>query len=277
MSIPVHSTSTSGWQAKLDLQFASLDTRTYLARRSHIGPLMVQRPFYPEGGVCHCYVIHPPGGVVGGDQLQINVDAGAGAHALITTPAAGKFYRSAGAWARQTQTIRAQQAIVEWLPQENIFFGEAHARIDTRVELDLDSKFLGWEMSCYGRPACDDAFTAGRVTQSFQLLRDSQPLFIDRLHLDGAGPVRHARWGFGGFGVLATLIAFPASDAALQLARTITIESGMLTATRVDDVLVCRCLATHMYVAKDAFMKLWCALRPLLLNREAIAPRVWAT
>jgi urease accessory protein len=115
------------------------------------------------------------------------------------------------------------------------------------------------------------------VTQSFQLMRDSQPLFIDRLNMDGAGAMRQARWGFAGYGVMATLLAFPASDAALQLARTTRIESGMLTATRVDDELVCRCLTTHMHVAKQAFIKLWCALRPLLLGRDAVAPRVWAT
>src|SRR3954471_15398906 len=89
-------TSRAGWEASLDLEFATQGTRTFLARRASVGPLVVQRPFYPEGDVCHVYVVHPPGGVVGGDRLDLNIRARSGAHALITTPAATKFYRSDG-------------------------------------------------------------------------------------------------------------------------------------------------------------------------------------
>src|SRR3569832_593156 len=107
------------WHARLELGFEVCGGRSSLTSRRHHGPLRVQRPFYPEGaGVCHVYVLHPPGGVVGGDELLIDVAVEAGAHALITTPAAGKFYRSGGAVARQRQTLRvAEAAVLEWLPQ----------------------------------------------------------------------------------------------------------------------------------------------------------------
>ena len=78
----------SSWQARLELGFRATAGRTVLAHRRHVGPLVVQRPFYPEGGICHVYLLHPPGGVVGGDTLELQVQADADSHALITTPAA---------------------------------------------------------------------------------------------------------------------------------------------------------------------------------------------
>ena len=117
-----------GWLAHLRMRFAAREGRTYLAERHHVGPLLVQRPFHPEPNTCHAYIVHPPGGVVGGDRLELEVEAGAGSHVLLTTPAATKFYRSGGKLARQVQGVDAADAIVEWLPQETIFYRGATVR-----------------------------------------------------------------------------------------------------------------------------------------------------
>ena len=129
--------SPGGWQARLSLGFRRQNARTILERRAHQGPLRVQRPFYPEGGsVCHVAILHPPGGVVGGDELRIDAALDAESRALLTTPAAGKFYRSAGPVARQTQRLTvAAGATLEWLPQENIVYSGARVHALTRVEL----------------------------------------------------------------------------------------------------------------------------------------------
>jgi urease accessory protein len=112
------STGPAGWQARLELGLAQWAGRTVLAHKRHFGPLTVQRPFYPEGGPCHIYLLHPPGGVVGGDRLEIAVEVGEGAHALITTPGATKFYRSAGPRAHQIQHLSvAGGGVLEWFPQ----------------------------------------------------------------------------------------------------------------------------------------------------------------
>src|SRR3569623_3774405 len=136
------------WQARRELCFAIRGGRSTVTSRRQHGPLRVQRPFFPEGaGVCHIYVLHPPGGVVGGDELEIDVAVRAGAHALITAPAAGKFYRRAGAPARQPQLLRvAAAAALEWLPRENIVFDGARAELCTRVELAEGARFIGWEI-----------------------------------------------------------------------------------------------------------------------------------
>ncbi|WP_455200705.1 urease accessory protein UreD, partial [Kaarinaea lacus] len=89
------------WKAQLTLGFEKRNHRTVVANRKHVGPLVIQKPFYPEGAPCHIYLLHPPGGLVGGDQLTLNVDLNKESHVLITTPGAAKFYRSAGPVAEQ--------------------------------------------------------------------------------------------------------------------------------------------------------------------------------
>ena len=86
------------WQARLELSFQLSGGRTILARRQHVGPLIVQRPFYPEGPeVCHTYLLHPPAGIAAGDRIEAAVSVEEGAHVLLTTPGAAKWYRSGGA------------------------------------------------------------------------------------------------------------------------------------------------------------------------------------
>ena len=137
-----HPDTKLGWKAALNLGFEKPQDKTVLANRSQSGPLTVQRPFYPEGDVCHLYILHPPGGVVGGDELHINVDLKKQASTLITTPGATKFYRSTrldegGKLSQQIQTLKvADNCALEWFPQENIFFNGTHTHLSTRVELE---------------------------------------------------------------------------------------------------------------------------------------------
>src|SRR5688572_28176453 len=149
---PVHVRS---WRAELALGYERRGMRTVLASRRHDGPLVVQKPLYPEGdAVCHTILVHPPGGIAGGDELVIDVDAGAAAHVLLTTPAAAKWYRTSGPEASQQASVRAGPgACVEWLPQETILYDGSRTRIDTTVALAADATFIGWDIVCLGRTA----------------------------------------------------------------------------------------------------------------------------
>ncbi len=248
-----------------------------LARRSHVGPLVVQRPFYPEGGVCHVYLVHPPGGVVGGDTLELRVQVRDGAHALITTPAATKFYRNEGRLARQVQDITLDAATFEWLPQETILFPDAYANIATRVRLSERSKFIGWEIVCYGRPASDMKYSSGRAHQDFELWLNDVPLVLDHLRLDGAGESMHSRFGLAGNTALGTLFAFPADDALLELARTVSVDGALSACTKVDGVLVCRALGSQADSVRKQLASIWSLIRPRIAGRPAVPPRIWAT
>ena len=174
--------------------------RPCLLRNGQRGPLAVQRPFSPEGrGVSHVTLLHPPGGLVGGDRLSIGVEVGEGAHALLTTPAATKHYRSAGPTARQQQRFTvAGGGTLEWLPQETILFDGAISELRTRVELARGRAFIGIDLLCFGLPARAERFARGRCRQRLEVWRGDRPLFIERGDFDGDAPVHAARWGLGG-------------------------------------------------------------------------------
>jgi urease accessory protein len=302
-----------GWQADLRLRFngdiprflangdaaqSSERGRTRLVERSHRGPLVVQRPFYPEGDPCHVYLVHPPGGVVGGDELRIDVQVDAGAHALITTPAATKFYRCDGRVSSQTQELRASGATLEWLPQENIFYRGADVRTATRVQLDPQSRFIGWEIACLGLPARGEHFDAGALRLDLELWRsqaipaDMQlqppqprphsspgftPVFIDRLRLTGASRARGAAWGLGGQEAVGTLLGTPATAAHIEAIRELLTDKPFTAVSLVDGVLVLRALAPQAEAVRKLFIAAWQRLRPAVIGRAAVLPRIWAT
>lgn len=280
-----------GWEAALDLGFAQENGATRLARRSHRGPLVVQRPFLPEGpAVCHVYVLHPPGGLVGGDDLTIDVEVDAGAHALVTTPAASKVYRTTGAVARQVQRLRvAGGATLEWLPQEAIIYDGARAALETRVDLAPGARFIGIDAVCFGLPAGRAPFERGSCRQAFELHRGGRPLLIERGHYDAGSDVMRARWGLGGASVLAFMVAAPApaeaeADAVRALAAAALGGDGdgdgdIAAATIVGDgdALVVRYFGRSAERARVFLHDAWRLLRPALLGRAAVPPRVWAT
>jgi urease accessory protein len=270
--------SDKSWQARLELQFQRSGARTILARRQHVGPLIVQRPFYPEGPTCHVYLVHPPGGVVGGDALSLQVQVDAQAHALLTTPAATRFYR-AGPHPQATlnQHLTVRDGALEWLPQETIVFDGARVRTTTRVDLSGDARFLGWEIACLGRPANDECFQSGQLHQDFLLYRDGLPLVLDRMRLAGGSPALGASWGLGGAQAMGTLLMYPAREIDLTLLRLLTSGDARHAISVVDEVLVCRALAREAENLRRLFSAMWLQLRESLLGREAIAPRIWAT
>jgi len=271
---------SQSWQAAIELGFAQRGQRTAMVHRKHHGPLRVQSPFYPEKNVCHVYLLHPPGGVVGGDQLEIDVLVAEAAHALITTPASGKFYRSNGVVASQQQRLTVEQgAVLEWLPQDTILFSNSYVSMNTRVDLDKDAKFIGWDMLCLGRPASGELYEAGFCRQSFELWRDGQPLLIERARYESSSALLQDAWGMQGKTVMATMLATNADQQALDAARSVELSSakGLLSCTLMDDVLVCRLLAHQGETARLTFSRVWQAIRPLLLGREASVPRIWNT
>ncbi len=276
-----------GWQAKLNLKFKHDGQRSYLAFREHLGPLRVQRPFYPEGGAeaCHVYLLHPPGGVVGGDILSIHVDVATKAHALVTTPAAGKFYRSAGETAVQTQIFDVADAgVLEWLPQDNIIFSGAKARVTTRVNLVGDARFIGWDMTCLGRVSAGQPFDSGELRSALEVWRQGQPLFVERACIDGGSEILHARWGLAGYSVVGTLICvgeYPElvgriNDEVKKECRLLS-DDGFFTATQLSGGLVCRYLGHHGEDAKAYFTAALRHIRPVALGREFHRPRIWDT
>jgi urease accessory protein len=271
-----------GWQAELELKIGVRphfgDGVSRLVARRHRGPLVIQRPFYPEGDPCHLYVVHPPGGVVGGDELRIDVEVERGAHAVITTPAATKFYRCDGRTSSQTQELNAADATLEWLPQESIFYRGADTRTATRVHLDAESRFIGWEIACLGLPARGERFDVGALKLDLEVWKaTATPLFIDRLRLTGGSPARGARWGLAGQEAVGTLLATPATREHIDAIRDLVADLPLAAVSLVDGILVLRALAPQAEAVRNLFVDAWKRLRPGVIGRVAVAPRIWST
>ncbi|MBI5551325.1 MAG: urease accessory protein UreD [Desulfobacterales bacterium] len=270
---------SQGWQAQLALEFSSRQGLTILSGNRHTGPLRVQRTLYPEAQVCHACLLHPPGGVVGGDRLRLEVAVKSDATALITTPGATKFYRSGGARAIQESLLSIERnAWLEWLPQESIVYPEADARIATRVNLAEGAGFMGWETVCIGLPACGRPFTAGRLETSIEIHRGGRPIFKDRLMVADQADLRRPA-GLRGCSVSATFVATGGRPEMLAPLREILQgdETRLTGITLMEDLLVARYLGDSSAEAKKFFHELWSWLRPNLSGRKACPPRIWET
>ena len=282
LTVP-HACVNTGWQANLLLRFTrAAGGRTVLSERRHRGPLQVQRPFYPEAnGTCHVYILHPPGGVVGGDRLAIEAELAPGAQVLLTTPAAGKFYRSSQATAQQTQILRlAAGATLEWLPQETIIFQGAQVRALTRVELTGDAGFIGWEILCLGRPAAGEAFERGVCRLGFEVWRDGLPLYLEQGRYAGSSELLQAAWGLRGLPVTATLVCVTGITGLVERVRAAAgelVADEWFSASQLDGVLVCRYLGSSGERARRLFSRAWTILRPAVWDRMACPPRIWNT
>ncbi len=247
-----------------------------LINRHHKGPLTVQRPFYPEDDVCHVYLLHPPGGIVGGDALSISITAETDSHALITTPAAGKFYRSDGLWADQSVTLSvAAGGVLEWLPQDTIIYEGAFLRSSVDVDLADSARFIGWEILTLGRPACAEGFDYGAVDLNWHIRCEQRPLFIERLRLDAQA--FKARWGLQGFSACGTFFAKPAGRESLAIVQALIGDSPCRGVTLIDDILVCRALDARADKLRSFFEQVWASVRPKVVQRLVQTPRIWFT
>jgi len=157
--------------ASLRLNYSYHDGTTAL-RHEHSGPLRVLKSLYPEGAaVCHNVMIHPPSGLVGGDELDVQIQLQEGAHALITTPGAARFFASKLLTA--TQRTRAQLAPhskLEWFPMESLAYndclGSFLERADNTARL-LDVKSLTAEnMKAFHQDSVDDFYYWAAILRS---------------------------------------------------------------------------------------------------------------
>lgn len=264
----------AGWSAYLHLRFVEGEGMTRLGARRHFGPLLVQRPFYPEGAPCHVYVLHPPGGIVAGDRLELDIHLEPGSHALLTMPGASKFYRSIGPTARLAQHFHLQAgSTLEWLPQDSIFFNGARASLDNRFTLEPGAKLLAWETLCLGRPVMNERFEQGAIDSRLCIELPGEPGLHERLRIAGGQLAKVADHP-----LVATFCAYPATPLVLEQVRAqldaLDIPAG---ATLLGSLLVIRLLDHDNQHLQQTLQRLWYVLRPAVLGLAACPPRIWAT
>ena len=279
---------SADWRGSLTLSLSNEAGSTRITRRQHSGPLLIQRPFYPEGKqCCHIYLLHPPGGLVGGDQLSCHFDLAAGSQALVTTPSAGKAYRVDAddrVQGFQANIDMAQCTSMEWLPQETIAFDGARLYNSTRIKLKPDSALIGWDILCLGRPASGETFATGSVRQRLEIWCENKPLLLERTDYVGSDRIMRSAWGLDGRAVVGTMYAYCPNptqrDTALAIVRELSAncDSGTrCAATYVNNVLLVRSLGSTTESLRLLFTRIWQGLRPCILERDACTPRIWQT
>ena len=271
-----------GWQANLELAFEYRAARTVLVRNQHKGPLQVQKALYPEGtDVCHVAVLHPPGGIAAGDSLCTRVALAGRSRALLTTPGATKWYRSDGPSARQQMRFDLDgDAVLEWLPRENILFDGSRIALSLDVVLSAQSKYFGWEILSFGRRAAKESWQRGILQMRTSIRRADRVLWSEMANVDAGGGFMQSPVGLSAFTVYGTFLVagYEVEGELLKSCRQVrpalcVAQTGI---TRVPGVLIARYLGDSSEEVFNYFTELWTILRPALLAKAACAPRVWA-
>lgn len=190
------------WAGHLDIRYRR-DGDAVRAHDRHDGPLRVLKALYPEGpGVCHHTLVHPPGGVAGGDTLAVRLHLEPGAHALLTTPGATRFYATRGPWAEQSVHAHlAPGARLEWLPLENIAHDACQVRNAQHFHLEPGAEMIGWDVTALGLPASGEPWRRGRFEQTVHL----PDVWLEQARIDAADTLLlDSPLGWAGRRVLAT-------------------------------------------------------------------------
>jgi urease accessory protein len=279
MTLPASSALfTPNWLAELELGYARIGDATRPVLRRHKGPLRVQKHLYAEGPeVCQHIIVHPPGGIAGGDRLSISARVESHAWAQITSPGAAKWYRASGPAYQNLDLQVAAGATLEWLPQETIIYSAAQAELTTSIDLRGDARLFYWDVVALGRPASGERFDLGHFQARLDIRRDGRLLWHERQRISGNDGLLDSPIGLDGSPVFATLLVTGEIDAEmLERCRSLGHEvRGDLT--QLPGLLVARCLASEALLARAWLIDLWRLLRPALLGRDAQPPRIWNT
>jgi len=276
----------AGWHGHLALHYTRDGDRT-IAHDRHEGPLRVLQRLYPEGTIiCHHVLVHPPGGIVGGDRLSIEATLAAGTHALITTPGATRFYRSSGAAAAQCATLHvADAARLEWLPLETIAYRGCIGENRVHLKLDAGAEMIGWDVLALGLPAAGEAFDAGVFTQHLEW----PGRWLERGRIAASDvQLLDSPLGWAGWRVLATAwfaagtpLAAARRDPLLETARECIAASPLAARAGAtsphDGVVVLRVLADRVEPAMALLTSVRAAWRHTAWSLAAEPPRVWQT
>ena len=274
-----------GWQAKLTLDYSVEDQRC-VARHVHEGPLRVLKALYPEGDrVCHHVLVHPPSGLVGGDELHIRLNVQTGAHALITTPGATRFYGSAGLTARQLVHAHvAANATLEWLPLEALAYNRCQAINQAVFHLASGSRLIAWDVTALGLPHADLPFVTGQFQQHLEIAGT----WLERGLIDASDHrLLNSPLGLNSHTCLSTLV-FARGDAmddalreqVLALARQLCeahplrLQSGVSSPD--ERVVVVRVLSAQVESAMALLRSIWLQWRLRCWQLPAVMPRIWS-
>lgn len=271
--------SNYNWEGKLNLQFSLRNGRSVLTKHSHSGPFFVQKSFYSNDdyNTPHVYLLHPPGGLVGGDRLTLSVQLESHSRALITTPGSTKFYKTNGKYILQENIFKlSNNSILEWLPQSNIFFPRTKAKISTVLKLSQGARIILFEMLCLNDFNQKTIIFPEEVDTFLCIILPGSIGLRERLKVNALNCVSK----LNGFQILASLFAVPGDEILLKKVRALiksikNIQIGGVTL--LDELLVVRLLGNDNQILQTLLHHIWRVIRPNIVGKKAMIPRVWFT
>jgi urease accessory protein len=278
-----------GWEAALRLRFVREGARTLARERVHTGPLRLLKTHYPEGdAIAHAILVHPPAGIVAGDRLAISVGIEGGAHAVITTPGAQKWYRASNEKAIApasaiTNLIVEADSILEWLPLESMIYDGCFGEQRLDFSIAPGGKLIAWEMQQWGRSARGETFTRGAFSQRISVRMADALVWSEAMQLEGGGALLQSPTGFGGMPCVGTIIIAGMADVGATLsALRAACEASELNNTcgatsPFSGGIIVKAVASEMEPLRTLFVRLREVVRPFLCARGAVGLRVWAT
>jgi urease accessory protein len=296
----------AGWHGLLELRFDVGPSGTRLVRNRHEGPLRLLKALRSEDGRrMEAVVVHPPGGLVGGDSLSIDLQVGPGARVLGTTPGAQKWYQGETTATSCTRLAVGAQAILEWLPQPALLFDRARARQTLAIELDVGACCVGWEILVRGRRAMGEGFDSGHIDQTLSISRAGEPLWRERLHAGAEDRIFDSPLGWDRRRIAASVwCCAPEADPHSLLAvrdrwRVLIDAAGTAGQDRpeagvgrawpaafslragatmpADGLVLAKVLADDSEDLVSLCRQLWEAARTSLEGSAGSAPRIWRT
>jgi urease accessory protein len=286
----------NAWLASLSLEFSLTPSGSQLTRTKRNGPLSVQKAFYPEGRDCaHIYLLHPPAGIVSGDELRINIQVNEQAHCLVTTPGANRFYRARedlsigdSKQVQHCELTLAEQAKCENFPLETIVYEGADGVNTVDVHLKNESAYLGWDITCLGLPSSGQLFMHGSYSQLNRVYCEDTLIYHDRIAIKPENQIHQHIAGLNNHSVFATFMAYAPNGqltdaenkALIAQLRICMIEANAehkISISQIRQLLIIRYLGQHAEECKALFVQLWQKIRPLYLNKDVTIPRIWHT
>ncbi|MEM6301216.1 MAG: urease accessory protein UreD [Pseudomonadota bacterium] len=277
------STGSRRWPASLKLSFANGEAGTELSKMEHRGPLRVQRLFHPPPGQCaHCYILHPPGGVVLGDELAIEAATVSG-EALLTSTSAARFYGTGSFTEPQRQSVRlkAEGGVLQWLPQEAILFNGSNAKLDTSIEIGRGAHLVYWDVLVLGMPACGSSFDGGQVEQTLSVRSTNGMLLKERLALRSGDRLASGALGIAKASTVGTFVSnlpLDRSERERWLAEVKKLDSsGLFSITVKGELLIARYRGDDAFLCRQGFSILWQTAWCATFGEHPAEPRIWHT
>lgn len=174
------------------------------------------------GATCWLYSATLGGGIVGGDDLQIDVEVAAGARALIATQASTKVYRSLRPACQRVIASVADDALLAIVPDPVVCFAGADFSQHQRYDLAGGASLVLVDWITSGRHATGERWEFRRYASRIDLYRDGTRVLYDGVLLDqddGSIGERLARFNV----CLTTVVTGPlVSDEADHLIRAVS-------------------------------------------------------